>query len=103
MLNRFARWFSSAAGVWQTVLFCTTWVTFERVFRQSDPNGFVLLYVMTVYSAVTQPVLAYTNRLDTEKGSLTLQELRSVLDRISAMEEAILEDTEDLQHSREKD
>jgi hypothetical protein len=97
-------WFSSAAGVWQTVLFCTAWVTFERIFRHVDPNGFTLLYAMTVYSAITQPILAYSNRLDTEQGTAILKDLRSVLDRISTMEEAILEDTEDLQeHSREKD
>jgi hypothetical protein len=103
MLNRFARWFSSAAGVWQTVAVCTVWITIERIFTHADPNGFVLLYVMTAYSAVTQPILAYTNRVDTERGTLTLQELRSILDKIATMEASILEDTEDLQHSREKE
>jgi hypothetical protein len=103
MLNRFARWFASAAGVWQTVFICLAWVGAEKVFPRSDPNGLILLYVLTIYSAVTQPILAYSNRLDTEQGAVILKHLGDVLDRVAAMEAAILEDTEAIQNTPSKE
>jgi hypothetical protein len=99
MLRRFATWFSSAAGVWQTVAVCMGWVAFERIFRHADPSGFVLLYVMTVYSAVTQPVLAYANRQDTEATDLVLKKLQDVLDQLATMEATIAEDVEDIEEA----
>jgi hypothetical protein len=103
MLNRFARWFASAAGVWQTVFICLAWVGAEKVFPSSDPNGLILLYVLTIYSAVTQPILAYSNRLDTEQGAVILKHLGEVLDRVATMEAAILEDTEAIQNTPSKE
>lgn len=62
MLKLFARWFASASGVWQTVAICTVVVILEMTHVIHDPQGFWLLYWCTVYSAVTQPILAYTNK-----------------------------------------
>ncbi len=87
MLGRFTEWFSSAAGVWQTAVFCLTWVILERVFPGVDPNGFALLYVMTVYSAATQPALAYANRQDTAQ-------MDALLEKIEKLEKKILEKLE---------
>lgn len=102
MLKRFAVWFASSTGVWQTVAVCLGWVVVERLFPQSDPNGFLLLYVLTVYSAITQPILAYSNKMDTDATDRILQELRTILDRIESMERAIAEDVEDVQESLER-
>lgn len=62
MLNRFSRWFASAAGVWQTLVATTAVVLLEQFGVIPDRSGFWLLYWLTFYSAITQPVLAYTNR-----------------------------------------
>lgn len=59
MLKAFASWFSSPAGIWQTIGLIALVVLYEKLFPNSDPNGFWLLYWLTVYSAVTQPILAY--------------------------------------------
>jgi hypothetical protein len=103
MLNRFAKWFASSAGVWQTVTFSLVWVAAERIWPHLDPNGFFLLFVFTVYSGITQPILAYSNRLDTEQGAEILKHLGEVLDRVAAMEAAILEDTEAITNTPSKE
>jgi hypothetical protein len=62
MLRAFDRWFGSAAGVVQTLILVTATVVAELLGLVRDDHGFWLLYWLTVYSAVTQPVLAYSNR-----------------------------------------
>src|SRR6478752_2237806 len=59
MLQVFARWFRSPAGICHTIALVAIAVIYEKMFPTSDPNGFWLLYWLTIYSAVTQPVLAY--------------------------------------------
>lgn len=61
LIRRFSVWFSSSGAVWQTTVLVLVWVIAEQVFPQSDPHGFVLLYVLTVYSAITQPALAFAS------------------------------------------
>ena len=61
-LSTFNRWFASAAGVLQTFVLVIIVVVYERVFPHADEHGFWLLYWLTVYSAVTQPALAYIAR-----------------------------------------
>jgi len=58
-LSSFARWFASAAGVWQTAVLVFALVLVEEFFPHLDPQGFRFLYWLTVYSAVTQPALAF--------------------------------------------
>jgi hypothetical protein len=62
MLQKFDRWFGSAAGVMQTLAVVSFLVIAELFGGIHDDHGFWLLYWLTVYSAVTQPVLAYSNR-----------------------------------------
>jgi hypothetical protein len=62
MLNRFDRWFGSAAGVVQTLVLVLAVVVAEATGLIRDDHGFWLLYWLTVYSAITQPILAYSNR-----------------------------------------
>lgn len=58
-LARFNRWFCSEGGVYQTFIVVLAVVIFELADRGVDPHAFILMAVLTVYSAVTQPALAY--------------------------------------------
>jgi hypothetical protein len=87
MLRRFAKWFASSGGVWQTAGLVGLVVVLEILHVVQDDHGFWLLYWLTVYSAVTQPVLAYANKQDTAQGDLILQEIQAVAARIEAKED----------------
>jgi hypothetical protein len=58
LLARFDAWFTSGAGVWQTLFVCAAIVAVELIWPNLDPHWFWLLVFLTVYSAVTQPALA---------------------------------------------
>lgn len=90
MLSRFAKWFASAAGVWQTFGAVALIVALELFHVAKDDHGFWLLYWMTVYSAVTQPVLAYANNQDTAQGDIILHRLEDVANRIELTEDRVL-------------
>lgn len=66
-LEWFADWFASRGGVWQTTIVVLAWTAAACVWRGLDPNLFRTMAVLTVYSAVTQPVLAYCSRRAAEK------------------------------------
>ena len=59
MMRRFNRWFSSAAGTVQVTVVVAAWVVIEQIYPQLDPHGFLVLYVLTVWSGITQNALAY--------------------------------------------
>jgi len=59
-LARFTEWFGSGGGVIQTFAVTVLVVVLELAFPRVDPHGFWLLFWMTIYSAVTQPALAYS-------------------------------------------
>ena len=61
-LGAFNHWFASAAGVLQTFVLVVVLVVLERFYPHLDEHGFWLLYWLTVYSAVTQPALAFIAR-----------------------------------------
>jgi hypothetical protein len=81
VLNRFANWFSSAAGVWQTLLIVGAWVTAEYLHFIHDQNMFQLMAWLTIYSAITQPVLAYSNRQDTSDADIILNKIEQMEDK----------------------
>lgn len=56
--TRFGVWFASGAGIVQTLLVVSAWIIGSRA-GYFDRTGFWLLYVLTVYSGITQPVLAF--------------------------------------------
>ena len=60
VMDAFADWFASAGGVYQTFFVILAVVVGEHIWPRMDWNGFLLLYWLTVYSAVTQPVLAFS-------------------------------------------
>jgi hypothetical protein len=85
LLSAFAVWFASRAGVWQTLFATSAIVIGERLFPHVDPNGFWLLYVLTVYSAVTQPALAYTGQQSAERLDAMQRDHAALLKAIHAM------------------
>lgn len=58
-LRRFGRWFASPLGIYQTIIVLALWIAGEKLHVIHDPSGYQILYWLTVYSAVTQPVLAF--------------------------------------------
>jgi hypothetical protein len=86
LLDRFARWFASAAGVWQTLVVTVAWTIVEIVKPGMDPSFLGFMAILTIYSAVTQPALAYVGwqagvRTDTvlnEELKLIKEELQMV-------------------------
>lgn len=86
MLHAFARWFRSPAGIFQTLALVTLIVIAEARYPQADPHGFWLLYWLTVYSAVTQPILAYVADLAGTKTDLVLnEELRLIKEELQIL------------------
>jgi cobalamin biosynthesis protein CobD/CbiB len=71
LLYRFDKWFSSGAGVWQTLFVCLIVCVVEISWPDLDPHFFWLLMILTVYSAITQPALA-------QSGAATANELRKI-------------------------
>lgn len=79
VLELFNRWFCSAPGVWHTLLAASAVVLIELVVDPGlDPHGFWLLYVLTIYSAVTQPALAYVAAKSAQRTDAILAELRKI-------------------------
>ncbi len=76
-MTLFADWFESQSGVLQTFMVCIGCVALEHVLPNIDNQGLQLLYWLTVYSAVTQPVLAYSNA----KGIRAMRALERKIDR----------------------
>lgn len=86
MLERFNAWFSSAWGVWQTVILVLIVVIWEQLDPHADQHGFWLLYWLTVYSAVTQPALAYIARRSGEQQEALLAAIQLVVRHIEMHE-----------------
>lgn len=78
-LPAFAAWFSSGPGVWQTAVVTMAVVVAELIDRSLDPHAFMLMAVLTVYSAITQPALAYA-------GARSATQMEQVLARLQATE-----------------
>jgi hypothetical protein len=88
MLQAFARWFRSPAGILHTIVLVSVIVVAETVFPNFDPHGFWLLYWLTVYSAVTQPILAYVaDASGNEELKLIKEELQILRQLQDAVEE----------------
>ena len=86
VLVAFDHWFSSSKGVYQTLLITVAIIVAEKIWPHSDPNGFLLLYWLTVYSAVTQPALAHSNREQAEKLAEIEQNHAQTLSKLEKLE-----------------
>ena len=92
LLVRFDRWFTSGAGVWQTLFVCIAICIVELGWPDLDPHYFYLLAILTIYSAVTQPALAQAGAVTTEqirimeeRQAKEIIEIGQVLDDIHAI------------------
>lgn len=79
LLRKFNNWFCSAQGVLQTTVIVMAVVVMEFADRGLDPHAFILMAVLTVYSAITQPALAYAGRTGAEQ-------MEEILIRLERME-----------------
>lgn len=91
MLNRFGKWFSSSAGVWQTTGVVVMWWVAEFTGYLHDPQHFQLCVWLTIYSAITQPVLAWVNRRDAARLDEIVARVETIVTRIEAKEDAELD------------
>ena len=80
ILDRFAKWFASGPGVWQTAVVTLAVVVVELCDRSLDPHAFILMAVLTVYSAVTQPALAYSGTVQAQRMEQMIAHLEALLD-----------------------
>lgn len=94
ILHAFAKWFGSAAGVIQTFFLVSLVVIFEFVKPTMDPSGFWLLYWLTIYSSVTQPLLAYTSGVTDEANAEALKFIRYLSEQIDQRTQRIEEDVD---------
>lgn len=85
LLNKFNNWFVSDNGVWQTLIVTAAIVVLERIFPQVDPSGFWLLYILTVYSGITQPALARAGRVSGEHQEEMLARIESLEKKMLAV------------------
>ena len=86
MLQAFARWFKSPAGILHTIGLVSIIVLVEALYPNADPHGFWLLYWLTVYSAVTQPILAYVADVAGAKtDSVLAEELRLIKEELQIL------------------
>lgn len=88
LLLWFGSWFASAPGVWQTFAICMAVVAAELTWPSADPHMFWFLVVLTVYSAVTQPVLAFIGARSGEHQEKILahcEQILAHLEQLSAL------------------
>lgn len=77
--TRFGAWFASALGICETILLVAAWIVGSRL-GYFDHTGFWLLYALTVYSGVTQPVLAFIAYAGSKKADACLERLERAED-----------------------
>ena len=80
LLDRFAAWFASGPGVWQTGAVTLAVVVVELCDRSLDPHAFMLMAVLTVYSAITQPALAYSGSVQAKHMEQMIAHMEALLD-----------------------
>lgn len=96
IIGAFGVWFASPAGVVQTFGICMAVVGLELAWPRVDPHMFAYLLVLTIYSAITQPVLAYVGMQGARKSD-------EVLARLEAAEQREIELLEHLAAIRGED
>lgn len=66
VLERFANWFQSDAGVIQSFVISTGGAILELIFPDLDPNHFWYLFICTYWSAFTCNALANSSKRNAE-------------------------------------
>lgn len=78
-LEMFNAWFTSSAGILHTMSLVLLVVLAEQFHLLRDMHGFWLLYWLTIYSAVTQPALAYVAKKSGDQQEQMLGHLEELL------------------------
>lgn len=94
-LARFDKWFTSPSCVWQTLFVCAVIVVVEVVRPSLDPHFFILLMVLTVYSAVTQPALAQSSATTSKKLETIMERQQGVIDTLVLLQKEQVEELEE--------
>lgn len=79
-MRRFSDWFASPSGVVETFVVVMGIVVAEVIWPNIDPNGFWLLYALTVYSGITQPILAFASSVSAEETIALQKQIRDMQD-----------------------
>jgi hypothetical protein len=85
LLDAFNSWFVSDGGVWQTLAACLAVVTIELAWPALDPHAFLLMAVLTVYSAITQPALARAGRVAGDQQSQALAKIEALEHQVATL------------------
>lgn len=86
-LTAFTKWFSGPACFWQTSLIVGGIAIVELIYPSIDPHGFWLLWALTLFSAWTQPALAYGNATSAQQLDKTLEHLEIMMAKVEVLTE----------------
>jgi hypothetical protein len=101
-LDRFNDWFVSDGGVWQTLLLCVAVVVVEQFYPRLDPDHFIVLYVLTVYSGITQPALARAGRVSGERQERMIAKMEELEEQNTVLLQELCSMREDQRRTMEK-
>jgi hypothetical protein len=87
LLEAFNAWFTSAAGILHTLFMVLLIILLEKFRVIRDRDGFQLLYWLTVYSAVTQPALAYVAKQGGDREERILTHIESIVTHLGVGKE----------------
>lgn len=93
----FSDWFGSIVGFKQQTMFMMGWTLIAIVFPVVDPNMLHLMVFLTIYSGITQPVLALGN---TKTAELMMTLLRNNVHQMEAMKKIIEHQNEMIQRQQ---
>jgi hypothetical protein len=86
-LDGFNKWFTSAAGILHTIMLIAFVVLAEHFHLIKDRNGFALLYWLTIYSAITQPMLAFVAKNSGDSEDVLLKHIESIVEHLGVGED----------------
>lgn len=85
-INAFVDWFGSISGFKQQMIFMFGWILIVLVYPNIDPNMLHLMAFLTIYSGITQPMIAIQN---THTGEMQIRMMKSQQIQIEAMKAMI--------------
>jgi hypothetical protein len=93
LINAFCDWFNSIPAFKQQAIFMAVWLVAVIIKPDLDPNMFHLMAFLTVYSAITQPLLAInggrTNDMTMKLLKSNYHQMKALLDMFQKLEEAV--------------
>ena len=82
LLRAFGKWFASPLGIYETVVVLMAWIALEKFRIVHDASGYQILYWLTVYSAVTQPILAFIAYEAGNKTDRALEHIERIVEHL---------------------